>query len=70
MFQHFKEWELFGAAIPYNYEDLKEDREFLSYLIHIASCRRIESDLFSRSLDPGVRNLIHDIEREIEQRFP
>jgi hypothetical protein len=67
-FQYFKEWEFFGPAVPYDYEELKNDREFLSYLTHIASLRRQESMVFSQRLDPKCRSLINDIEKEIALR--
>ena len=67
-YKHFKEWVFLGPAIPHNYELLKEDREFLSYLKHTASARSYESRMFSQRLEPKCRALIHDIEEEIKRR--
>jgi len=67
-YQHFDDWTFLGPAIPHNYELLSEDREFLSYLKHTASARNYESRMFSLRLDPSCRNLINDIEKEIDKR--
>jgi len=67
-FSHFKEWLFLGPAIPYNYESLKEDQIFLSYIKHTASARSYESRMFSQRIEPKCRSLIHDIEEEIERR--
>jgi len=63
----FKEWVFLGPAIPYNYELLKADMEFMSYLKHTASARSYESRMFSSRLYPECSTLVHEIESEIER---
>ena len=67
-YRHFEEWVFLGPATPYDYELLKEDREFHSFLKHTASARNYESRMFSNRMDPKCRGLIQEIENEIASR--
>jgi hypothetical protein len=62
---HFDEFKMFNSATPVNYEKLKNDRRFKSYIKLTSNLRGIESNVYANRMHSSCSKLIELIEKEI-----
>jgi hypothetical protein len=64
---YFDEFKMFDSATPVDYEKLKDDRRFKSYLKLTSNLRSIESNVYATRMHNSCSGLIELIEEEISK---
>jgi len=62
---HFDEFKMFNSATPFDFEKLKNDRRFKSYIKLTSNLRGIESNVYANRMHSSCSKLIELIDREI-----
>lgn len=62
---YFDEFKMFNSATPADYEKLKDDRKFKSYIKLTSNLRSIESNMYADRMHNSCSGLIDLIEKEI-----
>ncbi|MEZ2414513.1 DUF6090 family protein [Muriicola sp. E247] len=62
---HFDEFKMFNSATPVDFEKLKNDRRFISYIKLTSNLRGIESNVYANRMHNSCSKLIELIEKEI-----
>ena len=62
---YFEEFKMFDKATPVDYEKLKDDRRFKTYVQLTSNLRGIESNVYAQRMHSSCSRLIELIEKEI-----
>lgn len=66
-FKKFSSWQFWQTATPNNYEELKQDDEYRTWLIYTSSHKEFIANLYERQIKVNCTKLINDIVQEVDQ---